>query len=139
MEPEQIQPPKHQPKIPTPVAFILIVVAIIADLINWIPGVNIIVTILTLGYQFYFWSAGVPGFIGIIGNVIEFIPGLSVIPALTAAISLTVYVDRHPESWIGKKVLEIAAKLKAARGGGGSAAAAAPRIRTPKGALGKAQ
>ena len=125
----------YQPKISTPVAFVLMAFAIIADLINWIPGVNIIVTVLTLGYQLYFRMVGVTGVIGLVGNSTEFIPGLSVIPALTAAIGLTIYVDWHPESALAKKINQAASKLKSKKAG--AVAPVGAKIKTPKGALGE--
>ena len=85
----------QEPKISIVEAYFLIVFAIIADLINWIPIINILTTIVTLPvFQFYFMIKGVKGIYSLAGNIAELIPGLSVLPAITAGVVTTIIVDR---------------------------------------------
>jgi hypothetical protein len=121
---------EHQPKISSPMRLILSMLAIIADLVNWIPGVNIIATIITFAiFQGYFRIKQIPGAYGLVGNVAEFVPGLSVAPWITIAVLITIFVDKNPGSWLGKKV-STATSLAPLSGGKG-----APVIKTPKGGL----
>lgn len=86
---------ENQPKISTTEAYYLIVFAIIADLINWIPIVNFLVTAVTLpGFQFYFKIKGVKGIYSLAGNLAELIPVVSILPAITAGVITTIIVDR---------------------------------------------
>lgn len=135
METEELQTPAHEPKIGTPMAFVLIAVAIISDLLNWIPVVNIILAVFTSAFPLYFWFKGLPFSVSLIGDVAEFIPGLSVVPALTASVALTIYADRNPDSWFGKKVSKISALTKGKISD--ITSAAGPKIKNLKGALGE--
>ncbi|MEK9186342.1 MAG: hypothetical protein AAB885_02015 [Patescibacteria group bacterium] len=86
------------PKISTTEAMFLIMAGVVADLINWIPVVNWIVAIFMFPItQLYFRMKGVRGQYALIGNIMELIPGLSVLPAYTIAMVATIYLDRHPE------------------------------------------
>jgi len=95
---------------------ILMMFSIFADLINWIPGVNIIATIITYGVVLYFWFRGVPIGPSLVGNSLELIPGLSVAPLLSVAVGMTIYRDHNPESVISR-ITAVTAKIKTPKGG----------------------
>lgn len=79
-------------------AILLIIGGLIADIINWIPGINVLVGIVVFPItQLYFRAKEVKGTYSLVGNIIELIPFLSVLPAYTAAFAVTIYVDRHPK------------------------------------------
>lgn len=93
------------PKISTTEAILLISFALLADLINWIPLVNLIVTFFTLpAFQFYFYLKGVRGIYSLIGNLIEIIPFLSILPGITVGIIATILIaDKMP--LVAKKIM----------------------------------
>jgi len=107
---------EHQPKKPkisTVEALLLIIVGVIADLINWIPVVNWVVAAFMFPVtQIYFRLKGVKGVYGLVGNLIELIPFLSVLPAYTFAFAATIYIDRKPESAAAKAVEKAAITKK---------------------------
>jgi len=85
---------KHEPKISLPERYFLIVFAVLADLINWIPIVNILVTIIILpAFQFYFIIKGVRGTYSLMGQIMELIPVLSILPSITTGIIITIIID----------------------------------------------
>lgn len=84
----------QEAKISTVEAYYLIVFAIMADLVNWIPIVNILTTVVTLPvFQFYFRIKGVKSMYSLAGNLAEVIPFVSVLPAITAGVLVTIIVD----------------------------------------------
>ncbi len=85
-----------KPRLSGTEAYFLIAFALIADLINWIPVINIITTVVTAAFfQFYFFIRKVKGAQwSLIGNIIEFIPVASVLPAITAGVVGTIIADR---------------------------------------------
>lgn len=100
---------KPEPKISTPEIIILVLFAVIADLINWIPVINWVVTAVTLpGFQLYFMIKGVRGIYSLAGNAVEAIPALSVLPAITAGIIVTIIIDRAMASKLGQTALKAA-------------------------------
>ncbi len=104
---------KIEPKISLPEAYFLIAFAIIADLINWIPIINWLVTLITLpGFQFYFAMKGVRGVYSLAGNLIEFVPVLSVLPAITAGIIATIIIDRLEANKLGQLATQGLAKAR---------------------------
>ena len=102
----------NQPKISLIEAFFLLAFALISDLINWIPIINIFVTIGTLpAFWFYFTLKGVKNRANLVGNLIEFVPALSVLPAITAGILLTIIFDRLEAKRINASALITANKI----------------------------
>lgn len=100
---------ENQPKISIVEAYFLIAFALIADFINWIPILNILTTIITLpALQFYLKAKGVRGTSGLIGNLLEFIPGLSILPGITGGVIATIIIDRI-EARAGKYIEKTAA------------------------------
>ena len=100
---------KHdQPKISSFDATILIIVAVIFDLFNWIPIINIFITFVSLvGFQLYFFLKGVKkAKYSLAGNVFELVPALSILPAITAGVVATIIAQRileKKENLIAKK------------------------------------
>ena len=89
---------ENQPKISTTEAVFLIMAAIIADSINWIPVVNwIVAAVMFPVTQIYFRMKGVKATYALVGNIIEMIPILSALPAYTFSIAAVIYFDRHPK------------------------------------------
>src|SRR3989344_7668550 len=98
--------------------YLLITFAIIADLINWIPVVNWIVTLITLpAFQLYFYLKGMRGIYSLVGNAIELVPVLSILPGVTTGIVLAIVFEKLEETSIGKKVLKPLEKIVAAKSG----------------------
>jgi len=94
------------PKISLGEAFFLVAFAIIADLINWIPVINWVATAVTFpAYQLYFYMRGLKGAYALGGNIIELIPAISVLPAITAGVVATIIANRTKSSVLGSKVL----------------------------------
>lgn len=91
-------------------AYLLIAFAVIADLINWIPVLNWIVTLVTLpAYQIYFYMKGMRGIYTMTGNLIELIPALSALPGITTGVVVAVIADRVTASKLGRTALGAAA------------------------------
>ena len=85
----------NQPKISLPEAFFLVSFALIADLINWIPYINFVVTAMTLpAFQLYFYFKGINGVFSLAGNLIDAIPFASIVPSVTAGVLATIIMDR---------------------------------------------
>ena len=100
---------EDSPKISAPEAVLLITFALIADLLNWIPIVNWIVTAITLpGFQLYFMMKGVRGYASLAGNLVEFVPFLSALPAVTAGVVAVIIIDRIAASKLGQTALKAA-------------------------------
>lgn len=89
---------EQQPKISTPEAILILMITVIADLISIIPVINWLVSVVMFPVtQFYLRMKGLKGTTMLIGNIIELIPGLSALPAYTTAMTITIYIDRHPK------------------------------------------
>jgi hypothetical protein len=102
-----------KPKISLAEAYLLIAFAIISDLINWIPVVNWIVTLVTLpGFQLYFYLRGVKGYAALAGNIIELIPFLSVLPCITVGVILVILIDRAATTRLGAKLARVGSGAK---------------------------
>lgn len=105
----------HEPKISNVEVFFLLVLALIADLLSIIPIVNIIVGIFALIIgQFYYRVKGVKPHYALVGNLIEFIPFLSILPTYIASTAATIYFDRKPakSSAIHESTEEVKQKVK---------------------------
>lgn len=103
---------QRQPKISITEAYFLIVFAILADLINWIPILNWAVTIITLpSYQLYFYIKRMRGIHSLIGNLIELIPVLSVLPGITTGIVIAIIIDRMESTKLGSKIIKPVEKI----------------------------
>jgi len=100
---------EHQPKISLPEAYFLVCFAIILDLINWIPVINIITTVIsTASFQLYYFFKGVRGYASLATNLLEFIPILSALPLITTGAIITILIDRTAASKIGSTALKAA-------------------------------
>ena len=109
---------EHQPKISLIEAYLLVTFALIADLINWIPFLSWVVTVITLpAFQFYFFMKGVRGVWSLGGNIVEFIPGLSALPAVTAGVVDTILIDRAAATKLGQAGLAAAGPVGKLAGG----------------------
>src|SRR3989344_6893565 len=109
---------KNKSKILPMEAYFLIAFAVIADLINWIPVVNWVVTLITLpAFQLYFYLKGMRGIYSLVGNVIELVPVLSILPGVTTGIVLAIVFEKLEETSIGEKVLKPLEKIVAAKSG----------------------
>lgn len=85
----------NQPKISESEAYFLVCFALLADAVNWIPLGNFFVTAISLpAFQLYFKMKGVNGAWSFGGNLIEFIPVISAMPAVTAGVVVTIILDR---------------------------------------------
>ncbi len=87
---------------------ILVISAIFFDLLNVIPLFNIVVSaISTFSFQTYFFMKGVKkSHYSLIGNLIEFIPGLNLLPAITAGVIMTTVTNRAEEKLAEKAAQE---------------------------------
>ena len=98
--------------------YLLITFAIIADLINWIPIVNWVVTLITLpAFQLYFYLKGMRGIYSLVGNAIELVPVLSILPGVTTGIVLAIIFERLGKTSVGGKILKPLEKIVAAKSG----------------------
>lgn len=101
MNPEQKQ--EHEPKISMAEGVILLVLAIIADLFNWIPLLGTLISFGTLAFfQLYFLMKGVRGIWSFAGNLMEFFPVVSLLPAATGGVLATLWLDRQPPKVVGQ-------------------------------------
>ena len=99
-------------------AYFLIAFAIIADLINWIPVVNWFVTLITLpAYQLYFYLKGMRGIYSLVGNVIELVPALSILPGITTGVVLAIIFERLEKTKVSEKNLKPVEKIIPAKSG----------------------
>lgn len=115
----------NQPKINLGEAYFLIAFALIADFINMFPLFNWLVTVITLpAYQFYFRMKGIKGTYSLVGNLIELVPVLSILPALTTVVVATIIITNHP------KLVQVGLQAAGAAvpGAGGLAAKAATAV-----------
>ena len=86
---------KSGPKLSVTECFILLLFGIVSDLINLIPFVNILVSLfVTPVIALYFRMKKLPVGASVVAGIIELIPGLSVIPAITFGIIITILIDR---------------------------------------------
>src|SRR3989344_6404670 len=107
---------KNKSKILPMEAYFLIAFAIIADLINWIPIVNWFVTLITLpAYQLYFYLKGMRGAYSLVGNLIELVPALSVLPGITTGVVLAIIFERLEKTKVGGKVFKPIEKIASAK------------------------
>lgn len=94
---------ENQPKISTVEAFILVVVAVIADILSVIPILNWIAWLGMGAVMLYLkFGKGILPMGNLIAFVAEFIPFVSVLPLYTAGIALTIWVDWRPESAVAQ-------------------------------------
>lgn len=99
----------NEPKITGSEIYFLLAFALLSDAINWIPFINFFVTAVTLpGYWFYFNMKGVPTGWSLGGNLAEFIPFISFLPAVTAGVLVTILIDHF-----GGKTIKRIGKLTA--------------------------
>jgi hypothetical protein len=86
---------------------ILVTSALLADVLNAIPFLNIVVAaVSTCFFQLYFFMKGVKkAKYSLVGNVAEFIPGLSVLPAVTAGVIATIIANRAEEK-VARKLMQ---------------------------------
>ena len=80
-------------------SIILVTIALFFDLLSIIPFLNIITSaISTFSFQVYFYLKGVKkAQYSLIGNLVEFIPILSILPAVTLGVVVTIVIDRNRE------------------------------------------
>ena len=91
----EAQPARPEPKISDGAIYYLIVFAVIADLINLLPLVNILSTLITLPiFQIYFRLKGIKSTSFVVSQMIEFIPIISILPATTAGVVIVIIQDR---------------------------------------------
>jgi len=91
----EMEQKKSGPKLSVTECFILLLFGIVSDLINLIPFVNILVTLfVTPVIALYFRMKKLPVGASVVAGIIELIPGLSVIPAITFGIIITILIDR---------------------------------------------
>ena len=80
----------------------MVALALIADLLNWIPVVNWLITAITLpSFQFYFKMKGIRSGWSLAGNLAEVLPLVSVLPLITAGVVITIIMDRLSEKLAG--------------------------------------
>lgn len=100
---------ESQNKIPLPEEYLVTAFAVVCDMLNWIPLLNIIVTAVTLpAFQLYFMLRGIRGTYSLAGNLIELVPGLSVFPGLTAGIIITFIMHRILTTKLARTALKAA-------------------------------
>lgn len=88
---------------------VLVISALFFDLLSAIPFFNIVVSaISTFSFQTYFFMKDVKkSHYSLIGNLIEFIPGLSsILPAVTAGVIMTITANRVEENAEAKAAQE---------------------------------
>ncbi|MBI5220476.1 MAG: hypothetical protein HY978_01405 [Candidatus Liptonbacteria bacterium] len=98
------------PKIPSAEALLVGALILLADILDYIPGVGLGVTdaIAFPSEQIYMRTKGVKGNYALIGNLLELIPVVGdVLPLRTAAFLVTIYVDRHPKSALAATALKV--------------------------------
>jgi hypothetical protein len=94
---------QNQPKISMPEIILLVMFALLADALNWIPIINIFVSaVSSMSFQLYFFMKGVKkAKYSLVGNLLEFIPFLSILPAVTAGVVATIISERLSETKLG--------------------------------------
>ncbi len=87
---------------------VLVISALFFDLLSAIPFFNIVVSaISTFSFQTYFFMKDVKkSHYSLIGNLIEFIPGLNLLPAITAGVIMTIVTNRAEEKLAEKAAQE---------------------------------
>ena len=86
---------KRVHKLSTLQRFVLICIALLADLINLVPFLNILITAVvepSLGIYFRIKKLTIAP--TVIATIIEFIPGLSAIPGITLGVIITILYDQ---------------------------------------------
>lgn len=102
--------PKPEPKISFMVGYWLLLFAIVADLINWIPGINLLVawTILPLFSLYYFMNGlrGTAHFATqIVQYIVETVPALSILPATSIGVLIIIILDRLEATKLGSEAI----------------------------------
>lgn len=126
---------ENQPKISTVEAFLLIVVAIIADVLsvapvlNWIAWLGMSGVIIFLKYGKEIMPMG-----NLVAFIAEFIPFISILPLYTAGIALTIWIDRHPTGVIAQTAQKAQDAVKRQRGGA-VPKTAVPGVKSPVGSI----
>ncbi len=97
----------NEPKISPVEIYFLMALAIVVDLINWIPLVNVPVSFVALiAFPWYFKKKGVPAYPAIISGLVGFIPVLSVLPETIAGVIACIILDRALASQLGSEALK---------------------------------
>lgn len=100
-----------EPKISAPEIYLLLAFALVADAVNWIPIINWFVTIVTLpGYWLYFKLKGVSGVWSMTGNLVELIPVVSIVPAITFGVLATILIDHFAPGELKKALSKLGGK-----------------------------
>ncbi len=82
----------------------LVMIALLFDLLNWIPIINWLVGIFSfLGFGLYFFARGIKQKYNIMGNLFEFLPFLSFLPAVTAGVVATI-ISNNIAAKVSEKV-----------------------------------
>ncbi len=100
---EEALPPRHEPKISTPVGFLLLSYTLILDTIGIILiflalDDFLILDILGTPTNLYFLFKGMKATRSTITTLLELIPYIGVLPLKTIGVAMTLYADRHPEA-----------------------------------------
>ncbi len=87
---------------------ILVIAAPLFDLSNAFPLLNVVASAAsTFFFQTYFFMKGVKkSHYSLVGNLVEFIPGLSILPAVTAGVITTIVTNRKEENAAEKAAQE---------------------------------
>jgi hypothetical protein len=87
--------------------YFLVVFAIIVDLINWIPFINVPVSIAALiVFPWYFKAREVPAYPTVISGLIGLIPGLSALPETIAGVIACIILDRMLASRLSMAIVQ---------------------------------
>jgi hypothetical protein len=132
----------NQPKISLPEAFILVIGALIIDIVPiicvlfgmpdfFIPGIISWISV------FYLKMKGLSLIRDVVASALELIPYVSVLPAKTVVMCMTIWADRHPEGAIAKATEKAARAIPIKRPVATAVPAKAPGIKTPVGGLSK--
>lgn len=86
----------NQSKISVPEAIFLIIGAIFVDVLDFIPFVDVIASICSIMiFQIYFLLRGIRGTYSLVGNIIDLVPFIGLLPATTAGVVVTIIIDRN--------------------------------------------
>src|SRR3989344_7351510 len=106
-----------EPKIPLPIAFLLVCYIALTDIIGIILVFFAlddfwIIDLLTFPVtQLYFRMKGIGAEYDLTMNLLELIPYVGALPLRTVGVCMVIYADRHPESQVTKKLQAIAQKI----------------------------
>lgn len=88
-----------EPKISTAEAILLIIFALIADVINLIPLINILATVITFTLtQLYFRMKGIKATFNMVMQFLEFIPVISALPLTTVGVIVVIILDHNQKA-----------------------------------------